>query len=292
MRETIHTIVFQEREGGGNPCPVTLEADGMTEEEMRDLSARTGEESAFLQRSTRADCALRARYFVPNGELGLCVHATIGAVSVLVRRGLLTASPISLETGLGPVRVEGAWREGELEVSVDQFAPAFGPEIRETEEIGRALGIGPDDLAPLPVRSASTSRSKLMIPLTSRAVLDGLRPEFEELWSLCDRYGVSGFYPFVLERAEAGEAVCRARQFPNRSGYLEDPATGVAASALSAYLIAGGLVPVREGWNRCTVYQGQAMGRPGVIGADCLVENGAITRTRVRGRALVEDCAR
>lgn len=124
-----------------------------------------------------------------------------------------------------------------------------------------------------------------MVPLRSKAVLDGLEPDFEALWDLCDRYEATGFYPFALERGE--ENVLYARQFPNRAGYNEDPATGIAASALAAYLVDRRLAPAVGGWNSFTVYQGEAMGRPSVIYADVFAEEGRITRTRVRGNAEI-----
>ena len=61
MPETIHTVVFQARDGGGNPCPVTLDADGLSVEEMQAMTRGWGEESAFLMHSDRPDCTLRAR---------------------------------------------------------------------------------------------------------------------------------------------------------------------------------------------------------------------------------------
>lgn len=288
MPKMIHTMVFKAGEGGGNPCPVTLDADGMTEEAMRDLSARTGEEAAFLLAPTRPDCGVRARYFVPSGELAMCIHATIGAATVLVREDRSDRSPILFETGLGPVRVDWEKNGDKIDVAVAQFLPQFGEAVSSPEAVCKALGIAAGQLGAGPIRPTSTSRPKLMVPLASREVLDALNPDFEALWSLCDACGVSGFYPFVL--AEAGEdgAVCYARQFPNRSGYNEDPATGVAASALGAYLVYSRLVPVREGWNACTVYQGQAMGRPSVIRADTLIAGGQITGTRVRGSAELD----
>ena len=76
-----------------------------------------------------------------------------------------------------------------------------------------------------------------------------------------------------------------ARQFPKRAGYNEDPATGVAASALGAYLARHQVLPVAEGWNRYTVMQGFAMGRPSVIYSEIQIEDSSITGTRVRGMA-------
>lgn len=74
-----------------------------------------------------------------------------------------------------------------------------------------------------------------MVPLRDHTVLDGVHPDFERLWALCDEYETTGLYPFTV-RPRSGELDVEARQFPKRAGYPEDPATGVAACALRAYL--------------------------------------------------------
>ncbi len=288
MLQTIHTVVFQAAPGGGNPCPVTLEADNLTAGQMQEMARRFGEESAFLTKPSLPGCHVRARYFVPLHEMEMCVHATIASASVLVEKGLAPASPIVFETCFGPVNVHWARRDGGIEVGVEQFAPKFLDANPTAEEVCRALNIAPDALGEGPIQSAATSRFKLMVPLKSRAVLDNLRPDFEALWALCDRYETTGFYPYVLER-DAGAPVFFARQFPKRAGYPEDPATGVAASALGAYLVHHRILPVQEGWNRFTVFQGFAMGRPSVIASDVFVQNGAIVKTQVRGSARLEE---
>lgn len=287
MYKTIHTMVFKESAGGGNPCPVTLDADGLTTEQMQEMTRLSGEECVFLTRPTRPDCDLRARYFVPAHEMGMCIHATIGAAAVLASEGRADHTPLVFETGLGPIKVDWERTGNRFHAAVTQFLPEFGQKAPAPEEVCRALSITPAQLGKYPIQCAATSRSKLMIPLVSRSVLDRLKPEFEYMWQLCDACETSGFYPFVLE--EAGrEAVCFARQFPNRSGYDEDPATGVAASALGAYLLHHRIVPAREGWNSCTVYQGQAMGKPSVIYAETLMNSGNIAGARVRGEAVLE----
>lgn len=285
MPETIHTIVFQARTGGGNPCPVTLNADGLTVEQMQSMTHSFGAESAFLMRPTRPDCDVKVRYFLPLHETDMCMHATVGSATVLVRRGICKKSPIAFETNLGPMQVEWEIRDGNIDVAVEQFLPQYQQAAPEAGEVCKALGIAPNSLTAGPIQSVSTSRFKLMIPLGSRSMLDGLEPDFELLWSLCDRYETTGFYPFALEDGN----VLYARQFPKRAGYDEDPATGVAASALAAYLVKHRQVLVWDGWNCFTVFQGEKMGRPSVIYADVFVENGNITRTRIRGNAVIPE---
>ncbi|MBQ7534330.1 MAG: PhzF family phenazine biosynthesis isomerase [Stomatobaculum sp.] len=286
MHETIHTVVFKLGEGGGNPCPVTLNADDLTPEEMQKMTAGFGEESAFLLQPSGPGFDIRPRYFVPLHEMEMCVHATIGSATVLVEKNIFQKSPIIFETMFGPVEVTWERKDGRINVGVTQFPPRFKEKNPAPEETAAALRISTADLKAFPIVSAATSRFKLMVPLVSKDVLYHLEPDFEQLWNLCDHYDTTGFYPFAIEEEKDGPVIY-ARQFPKRAGYPEDPATGVAASALSAYLVQYHVMPVREGWNCFTIRQGEAMGRPSVIGADCLVEEGKIIKTRVCGNAEI-----
>jgi PhzF family phenazine biosynthesis protein len=149
-------------------------------------------------------------------------------------------------------RVEVTQPVGKVEPPVDEAAVA---------EILSVLGMTPADLAPLPVQNARTSRTKTLIPVTSVAVLDALRPDFTRVERLCDRIGSTGLYPYAP--SDPGAQVFDARQFPRSSGYPEDAATGIAAAALAFGLLACGLVERSE--RPVVVRQGRAMGRPSEI---------------------------
>ena len=287
MHQTIHTVVFEEKPGGGNPAPVTLDADRLSAEEMQAMAFRFGEESVFLMKPARGDCDVKARYFVPLHEMEMCTHDTIAAVTVLVKTGRAKSSPVRLETALGRVLVDWESDGDRVKVSLSQFLPRFTDVNPTKEEICAALRITADKLADLPIESAATSRFKLIVPLKAKETVYGLSPDFELLWSLCDKYKTTGFYPYAPEPGGDGMLFC-ARQFPCRAGYPEDPATGVAASALSAYLLRHRLIPLREGWNEITVRQGEAMGRPSIIQAACFLDNGKVTATRVSGSARLD----
>lgn len=43
--QTIHTVVFEAQAGGGNPCPVTLNADALTTKDMQRMTKGFREES-------------------------------------------------------------------------------------------------------------------------------------------------------------------------------------------------------------------------------------------------------
>ena len=71
------------------PESVTLHADELSTEQMQKMTHSSGEESVFLLRPTRPDCDVKARYFVPLHEMGMCLHATIGSAYILVEKGII-----------------------------------------------------------------------------------------------------------------------------------------------------------------------------------------------------------
>jgi PhzF family phenazine biosynthesis protein len=105
--------------------------------------------------------------------------------------------------------------------------------------------------------NASTSRVKTMVPLASPSTLNTLAPDFRRMEALCDRIGSTGLYPFACDWED--ERTYHARQFPSSSGYPEDAATGIAATALLFALRHYGLIKNRR---TIRVRQGEAMGRP------------------------------
>jgi PhzF family phenazine biosynthesis protein len=283
-----HTTVFAAAPGGGNPCPVCFDTDDLlTGAQMQGLAARFGHETAFVLKPSQPGADLRLRYFVPNHEMEMCIHATVGTVTVLVEQGVVTASPVRIETPLGIIRAGWSREEnGRITVMVEQFPPTFAETNPTQAEVAEALGIAGEliDTSFGPIQTVSTARAKLMVPLRDYRALDSLQPDFDKLWKVCEKYKITGFYPFTLETRQPQFAI-DARQFPLRAGYPEDPATGVAACALAAYLAQyrGGA----DGWNDYQIGQGFAMDRPSVIRAEAFLEEGRVTATRVGGNALI-----
>ncbi len=285
MADVVHTVVFSYQQGGGNPCPVVLGGDQYSTAQMQEMTKAFMQETAFVCSPENAESDFKLRYFVPLHEMGMCVHATVGCATVLVRRGLATESPIRFGTQFGTVCAEWTRRGDEIDVAVAQFLPTFSDKKPTTQEVCKALGIGAEQLAPYPIQSVATSRQKLMVPLKERETLDNLRPDFDYLWQLCDEYDTTGFYPFAPGKDADGQDVFFARQFPKRAGYDEDPATGVAASALGAYLVGLALCPAQQGWNSFRILQGFAMGKPSVITSEVFLSGDKITATRIKGTA-------
>lgn len=286
----VYTCVFAAAPGGGNPALVVLNASHLTTEHMRRVAASWEGETVFVLDPLQADAHVRFRFYSPKHEMDMCAHGTIGAVTALIEQQRLVESPVRIETMLGTITVEWMQVASGREVAVEQFPATFANERPPVEEVASVLRL-PEAAICLnwgPIQSVSTARAKLIIPIVDYTALDSVQPDFERLWSLCDRYHVTGFYPFTLS-ARSNAVQIEARQFPNRIGFNEDPATGVAASALGAYLTEHeALQPKVEGWQIFTIGQGYAMGRPSLLVAEACVDSGAVTRTRVKGQARLQ----
>ena len=243
--------VFPAGPGGGNPCPVVLDARGMDADAMRALAAAHGHESGFvLPPEDGASADVRFRFFVPEHEMEMCGHATLGAAWLLRARGRVTGPELRIETLSGLVRaIFGP--DGSVEITQQ---PGRVEEVKETGVVLSALGLTTADLAPgASVLNAATSRVKTLVPLMDPAHLHALSPDASQVRAACEAIDSTGLYPW----ARGVDGTVHARQFPRNSGYPEDAATGIAAAALFY-----GLGAPRNG---LIVRQGEAMGRPSEI---------------------------
>jgi PhzF family phenazine biosynthesis protein len=66
--------VFADGAGGGNPVPIVLEADGWSDEAMREVARSSGHESGFvLSPPPGSPAGFRFRFWVPEHEMEMCV---------------------------------------------------------------------------------------------------------------------------------------------------------------------------------------------------------------------------
>lgn len=253
--------VFTFDGAGGNPCPIVLDARGMSAADMQEVARRYGHESGFVLPADNEIHDFRFRFFVPGHEMEMCGHATIGALWLLYRQGRLLGDTVHIATESGPVTgFVRTSRGGEppIEITQPEGRIAALPDAKVNEaELLSILGITANELAPLPIQNACTSRVKTLVPLKSAALLDGLNPDFTRMERLCERIESTGLYPYAV--VDADEQIFDARQFPKSSGYPEDAATGIAAAALAFGLLENNLVAPTN--RSIRIRQGRAMGR-------------------------------
>jgi PhzF family phenazine biosynthesis protein len=257
--------VFIGGAGGGNPVPLVANASNLSTEDMQAIAHATGHESAFVSKFAASGADWRFRFFVPQHEMEMCGHATVGTLWALRQWGWWTSDTARIDTLSGLVDAE--WDEAGQRVWVSQPAVRVtalaAPDTRRVEAV---LGL-PSASVPV-MTNASTSRVKTLVPMSDVAALQALRPDFAAMQTLCASIDSTGLYPYALAgTSPAGEPVIAARQFPKSSGYPEDAATGIAAAALWGHLAATDGIPIgtADAPVVCTVRQGDAMGRPSAI---------------------------
>ncbi|KAJ5526280.1 hypothetical protein N7494_012930 [Penicillium frequentans] len=268
---------------GGNPTTIFLGAEDLTSEEMQSLTQKSGHECGFIlpaPADTNPKCHYKMCYWVPNHEMEMCGHATVGAIWLLKQLGLLATTStedflgISTLSGIVEAKVLPGASLASCEVlvsqpkgTVEELSHKYIPDILSS------LGLAEEDLAPeYPIQNGCTSRTKTLIPLKSRDVIQNLTPNSESIRRVCEQIDSTGLYPYVV--IDSTTQLIEARQFPRSVGYVEDPATGIAAAALLFGLVENGIVdhgtekPVR-------VRQGWAMGKPSEISV-CLRHGGEV----------------
>jgi len=258
--------VFVNGPAGGNPVPLVADARGMTAQQMQNVAHTHGHESAFVLPADVPGADWRLRFFVPHHEMEMCGHATVGSLWALRRWGVWTTPTARVQTLSGLVDVE--WDAARQRVWISQ--PAVREQVLESSAaalVARTLCL-PAATAPIAMTNAATSRVKTLVPLPDAVTLNGLVPDFAAMESTCDAIASTGLYPYAL--ATGGQAAAPtvfARQFPRKSGYPEDAATGIAAAALWGHLAAAGTIAMGNAAAPvvCTVRQGDAMGSPSAI---------------------------
>ncbi|KIW29135.1 uncharacterized protein PV07_04971 [Cladophialophora immunda] len=275
--------VFTSDSGGGNLAPIVLRAEGLTDEEMRGVARRHDRESSFVLQPPRtkegADVDFQLRFFVPEHEMEMCGHATVGTAWAMHELGISQKPELRFMTKSGLVRTirrveQGDGHTAQVKVFVSQPRGTVEDVVDSTllADILSVLRITEAQLeqkTPRSVQNACTSRVKTAIALRDADVLNNLQPDFSRVKDLCERLGSTGLYPYAMVQGGNGNGPSgrnvvqvEARQFPKASGYPEDAATGIAAAALSYALAANGVLSVGQ---EAVVYQGRAMGYPSQI---------------------------
>jgi trans-2,3-dihydro-3-hydroxyanthranilate isomerase len=157
-----------------------------------------------------------------------------------------------------------------------QFPPVFGERFDDRELVGRATGLGPDELDPdLPMQVVSTGLAPLLVPVRDEVALRRAERHGAACVEAAERADAECLYLFTVR----GPGDVMARMFDPLFGIGEDPATGSAAGALAAFLAEHG----RGGLpGTAVIAQGELVGRPSFLRVEALREDGAL-RVRVGG---------
>src|SRR5689334_23242506 len=84
--------VFTDRQFGGNPLAVVLDARGLTSDEMLAVTREFNYSETTFVLPAEHGGACRVRIFTPGGEVPFAGHPTVGTAHVLVALGAVPAA--------------------------------------------------------------------------------------------------------------------------------------------------------------------------------------------------------
>lgn len=280
MRVKVYTVnSFAKSINGGNPAGVVLNADGLSDVEMKKIAGVVGfSETAFVMKSNLAD--FMVRFFTPNEEVDFCGHATIAVFHTISSKGYIKSGRYSQETKAGILDVQVM---EDLSIMMNQNIPSYH-EIIEKQEIADSLNITVDEmLENLPVQIVSTALRDILVPIKSLDILNSINPDFKKVENISSKYNTVGYHIFTLESLNESNAHCR--NFAPLYGIPEESATGTSNGALACYLYKYGKLKHDHIIN-ISIEQGYSMERPSEIKIALTTKEKEITEVRVGGIAL------
>jgi len=186
-------------------------------------------ETAFILPSKHA--YFRIRWFTPNVEVGLCIHATIAALGVLRSQNFFKSDTVTVET-----------KNTQLLCKIDKnniFVKISGyyPISNELNflEILPLLPINNNQLISIPKIIKIFDDYELVIEVKSLDDLQNLKPGQKEYSQICSMLNITGISIFTRETFDESNHI-HTREFAPLYGYLEVPLCGMAAGAIATYI--------------------------------------------------------
>ena len=278
--------VFSHHPGFGNPVAVVLDAQGLSDADMRRFAAWTNlSETTFLMPPTAAGHAAgadyRLRIFSPRGELPFAGHPTLGTCRAWLQQGHTPRVPglVVQESAQGLVQIE---HQGDTLAFAAPPLQCSKPSPALVPLVASALGLRPHQIQA--AQLLDNGPVWLGLLLDSADTVLGLTPDHARLKDLGQDVGVIHIAPDAGDNPARPGAVVRAFAAP--MGNPEDPVTGSLNASLAQWLIAEDLAPTRY-----LVAQGECLGRAGRVyirqDAQGQVWVGGHTVTCIEGTALL-----
>jgi PhzF family phenazine biosynthesis protein len=108
---------------------LVVDAAGMTDEDMQHVAASSGHESGFVFQGpdNNSRCDFEFRFWVPQHEMEMCGHATVGAIWMLEELGRLPGHQLRIWTKSGIVEANATKRKWGTWVEISQDKGVIAP---------------------------------------------------------------------------------------------------------------------------------------------------------------------
>jgi trans-2,3-dihydro-3-hydroxyanthranilate isomerase len=281
--------VFTETRFGGNQLAVLPHAEGLSQEQMQQITREFNfSESAFVF-PARAGHSRRVRIFTPASEIPFAGHPNVGTAFVLAAAGefgeINSSLTVTFEEEAGLVSVAICAERGKI-ISCELAAPqslSLGKTV-PAELVASAVSLNREDILTDThhPQICSVGLPFVFTELQDRAALERARINMSGFDALRD-FGVDP--QLHLYTRISDDFDIRARMFAPLSGVPEDPATGSASCALAGLL--AHYKEKRGGSFTWRIAQGVEMGRASVLMARAEKKENVVTATWVGGAAVL-----
>lgn len=255
MTEYLVLDVFTDQAFSGNQLAVIPDATGLAESDLLKIAREFNySETAFVYPPENPNHTAKIRIFTPSTEVPFAGHPTIGTAVALAQAG--KGPQIVLETQVGAVHCRATATEAEFLTNTKLEILAHP----DPNLVAQALGL-----------SSSRICRETHMPILATVGLPFTLTELRDRKSLSDiRVDIAAFRVGKARHAAAldfaqfayvreGDTI-HARMFAPLDNIPEDPATGSAAAALTAFL--GQFEPFGF---ELKFHQGDDINRPSVI---------------------------
>ncbi|HXW45598.1 MAG TPA: PhzF family phenazine biosynthesis protein [Streptosporangiaceae bacterium] len=232
----------------GNPLAVVLDADGLSDDQMRRFASWTNlSETTFVLPPRDPGADYRVRIFTPSLELPFAGHPTLGTCHAWLETGGTPRTPgvVMQECGAGLVRVRQD--AAGLAFAAPPLVRSGPVEDELADHIAEVLGIGRDEIVDL--QWADNGPGWVAVLLASAEAVLAVRPGAVDL-----DLGIAGPYP------PGSAAAFEVRAFTPSVAAVEDPVTGSLNASLAEWLLATGRATAPY-----LASQGTALGRRGRV---------------------------
>jgi PhzF family phenazine biosynthesis protein len=274
----------------GNPAAVVLDAEQLSDEEMRRLARELhGTEVAFVLAAEAPDHDLEIRFFSPRREVTFIGHAALAAHYVRAIANGVPKGKVRQKSGNAIIEVEVKGKAPSLHITLHQSPATFGPLVPDERRgpVLDALGISSASLHPAcPMQVMSKWNSRLLIGLRTPEALESLQPNMEALMHLTPHVGADGFFVFAPV-PDSEPFATESRMFCPVIGVPEDPVSGNAHGMLGVYLVHHGLLAANGKPARLIGHQGRFVQRPGQVEVLVTASGKRATAVQVAGDAII-----
>jgi trans-2,3-dihydro-3-hydroxyanthranilate isomerase len=279
---------------GGNPAWVILNAEGLSDDQMRRLANDLNplSDTAFVLSESTHEADIFLRFFTGSGEVNFSGHAAVATYFALSGENILSLKEpytiIRQRTKAGVQQVELRVKGDKItRVTILLAKPNYLEVELNTTALARCLGITPKELSfdELPFDVISAGYYDLIIPMKSLDAVRNINPNFSLMDSICTRLGIHGMILFSTETFEPGNTAFM-RHFAPSLGVNEDPISGASAGSLGCYLIRHKMIEPTN-FSRIIIEQGYLQDRQGKVYVHIECTRDQILRVKVGGSSVL-----